>query len=223
MEEPGLIIVGGGDLGRVMLRVASELPPERRGWRRIAGFLDDAPAETAAALRAKGVDTPILGAIHSYEPRPEDRFICAIASPRPKLEVCELLRSRGAVFTNLIDATAYVDPDAVLGNGIFLWRHVVVGGCARVGDFVTVQLFSSIGHDAAVGDGCTVSDYCDVMGHVELGRGVFLGGHAALLPKARVGAFARVGAGSVVLKRVKEGATVFGVPARTIDAGEGES
>jgi acetyltransferase-like isoleucine patch superfamily enzyme len=45
---------------------------------------------------------------------------------------------------------------------------------------------------------------------------VFLGSHATILPDARVGAWAYVGAGSVVLRRVAPGAKVFGNPASQV-------
>lgn len=217
MAEPRLIIIGGGDFGRDMARVAAEIPAGARSWGTVGGFLDDDPAGSAARMRAAQLDLPILGSARSYVPQEEDRFICGIASTRTKLELCMQLRSRGAVFTNLIDPTANIAATARLGEGVFLWRNVVIGPCAILGDFVTVQLFSSIAHDAVLGDGCTVSSFCDVMGHARLERGVFLGSHASILPTAKVGEFAKVGAGSVVLKRVKDGTTVFGVPAKALE------
>ena len=40
-----------------------------------------------------------------------------------------------------------------------------------------------------------------------------------VLPNAKVGAFSRVGAGTVVLRYVAPGAVVFGVPARQVCSG----
>ena len=66
------------------------------------------------------------------------------------------------------------------------------------------------------GDGCTLSPHCDLTGRVQLGKGVFLGTHAVVLPGGRVGEFATVGAGSVVLQKVRPHTTVIGVPAKLL-------
>jgi len=47
---------------------------------------------------------------------------------------------------------------------------------------------------------------------------VFMGSHASVLPGAVVGDYARVGAGSVVLRKVRPYTTVMGVPAQEIFA-----
>jgi serine acetyltransferase len=85
-----------------------------------------------------------------------------------------------------------------------------------LGSFVAVNVYSTIGHDASLADGCTLSGHCDVTGGATLREGVFMGSHAAVLPRIEVGAYARIGAGSIVTRRVAPASTAFGVPARTI-------
>jgi serine acetyltransferase len=55
--------------------------------------------------------------------------------------------------------------------------------------------------------------FCNICGNVKIGRYVLLNGQAHVLPKAVVEDESTVGASSLVLKRVKKGTTVFGVPA----------
>jgi len=81
---------------------------------------------------------------------------------------------------------------------------------------VIVNLNSTIGHDATIGSYSTLSCHVDVTGWAKVGESVFLGSHASVLPRAKIGAMARVGAGSVVLRAVRPGTTVFGVPAKQI-------
>jgi len=54
----------------------------------------------------------------------------------------------------------------------------------------------------------------DITGGVTLGEGVLVGSHASVLPRLKVGAGAIIGAGSIVVRDVEPGVTVFGVPAR---------
>jgi sugar O-acyltransferase (sialic acid O-acetyltransferase NeuD family) len=181
-----------------------------------AGFLDDAPDRSAAVLRAAGVELPVLGTIAGYEPRPEDRLVCAIGAPRARLAVCDRLAAAGGRFINLVHPTAAIGPGSRLGTGIFMWRFATVSVNVTVGDFVIMNAYASVGHDAVVERGCTLSSHVDITGHVWLEQGVFLGSHASVLPGARVGEFATVGAGSVVLRRVQAGRTVLGVPAKAL-------
>jgi acetyltransferase-like isoleucine patch superfamily enzyme len=52
-----------------------------------------------------------------------------------------------------------------------------------------------------------------VGGHSEIGRGVYIGSGATIIPGRKIRDRARVGAGSVVIRNVAEGQSVFGNPA----------
>ena len=61
-----------------------------------------------------------------------------------------------------------------------------------------------------------LSAHVDLTGFVSADEGAFFGSHASVLPKVHVGAFAKVGAGSVAVRHVPAGTTVMGVPAKRI-------
>lgn len=209
-----LLIIGAGGFGREILAWAEDVvratpSPE---WT-IGGFLDANPL----ALKAFNIDVPVVGDPSSYMPQPNDRFVCAIGDPATKLRVCEALRGRGAQFTNLIHPTALVGPRCQLGTGAILCPFAALTVDVTLGDFVTLNLRAGVGHDVRIGDGATLNAYCDVTGAARLGKGVFMGSHAVVAPKAVVEDFARIGAGSVVVRRVKAGSSVIGVPAKRID------
>lgn len=212
MLSERLVIVGAGDFGREVLWAASEIPPGNRTWDAVA-FLDDSP-QAAPALRGFGITVPVVGTTRDYVPQPNDRFLCAIGNPTAKLAVCERLVARGARFTNLVHPSAVVGDRSTLGVGVIVCRLVTITVDAKIANFVTINLHSSVAHNAVIEDGCTLSDHCDVTGHAHLGRGVFLGSHASVLPHVQIGAFATVGAGSVAFRTVNPGETVMGVPAR---------
>lgn len=212
-DRSRLIIIGAGDFARELVWLASEIPAALRAWE-FAGFLDDdVPAATERMRRAR-IALPILGAVRQYEPRSDDVFACAIGSPGAKLDVCERMRDRGARFINLIHPSAAIGPGTTLGDGVIMCHHSLLTIDVRVGHFVTINVFSSAGHDAVIDDGCTISSHCDITGHAHLARGVFMGSHAVVAPGARVGELATVAAGSVVLRKVGAGRTAIGVPAK---------
>jgi sugar O-acyltransferase (sialic acid O-acetyltransferase NeuD family) len=215
MERARVIIIGAGGFGREMLWTLGDVAAAGCDWE-FAGFLDGRVDHAREALRAKGVGLPVLGSPDDYQPRDEERFVCAIGDPGAKLRVCEALRDRGARFQTAIHPTALVAPDAVYGTGLILRHGAGLSVNTVVGDFVTLNSYAGLGHDAVVEDGCTLSSFCDVMGGAHLERGVFMGSHAMVAPGVRVSEFAKVGAGSLALRRVAAAATVLGVPARTL-------
>ena len=83
----------------------------------------------------------------------------------------------------------------------------------RMGRHVAFGTHSNTAHDTQIGDYSQISGSCEINGHAILEEGVFLGSHATVLPNAHIGAWAYVGAGSVVLKRVRPRMKVFGNPA----------
>jgi sugar O-acyltransferase (sialic acid O-acetyltransferase NeuD family) len=206
-----LLIIGGGGFGREVLCWALDMEPHQDEWK-IGGFLDDNPA----ALDGFGFSYPIVGAPANYVPSSDDVFICAIGAPAIKMRICNKFEKMGARFISLIHPTATVGRNNNIGYGCILCPHSCITTNVTLGNFVTLNLYSCVGHEAIVGEGTTLSAHCDVTGNTRLGKGIFLGSHAAVLPGASVGDHAVVGAGSVVLRKVKPGATVMGVPARQV-------
>jgi sugar O-acyltransferase (sialic acid O-acetyltransferase NeuD family) len=206
-----LLIIGAGGFGREVLNWALDAETLQEEWR-VAGFLDENPL----ALESFSIPYPILGSPSSYLPAEEDVFVCAIGDPQTKLRVCEELQARGAKFITLVHPTAVIGRYNKIGQGCIFCPRSCITTNIVLGDFVTINVSSGIGHDASIGKGTTFSAFCDVTGNTVLGEGVFLGSHAVVLPSVVVGDYARIGAGSVVLRKVKPGATVMGVPAKQI-------
>jgi acetyltransferase-like isoleucine patch superfamily enzyme len=87
---------------------------------------------------------------------------------------------------------------------------------ATIGEFVVLNLRTTVGHDAIVGAWTTASAHCDIPGFVQMGEGVFLGSRASIIPGRHVGAGATIGAGAVVFGNIAPGVTVFGNPAKVL-------
>lgn len=209
-----ILIVGAGGFGRECLAcleqvIAAGNAPD---WE-IGGFLDANPL----ALEKFAIDLPILGNPATYEPQPNDRFICAIGAPATKLRVGRDLKSRGAIFVNLIHPTAGFGPRCKIGAGLILCSAAGMSVDVTLGEFVTINSYAAVGHDAILGDGCIINAFCNVAGAAKLGEGVSMGSHAVVAPRAVVGDYACIGAGSVVLHRVRAGTTVMGIPAKRIE------
>ena len=102
-----------------------------------------------------------------------------------------------------------IHPAAVIGSGAFLdhGTGIVIGETAVLGDDVSMLHGVTLG-----GTGADRGDR-----HPKIGKGVLLGAGAKVLGNIRVGDYAKVASGSVVLKEVPSGCTAAGVPARLVN------
>lgn len=206
-----IIIVGAGGLARMIYSWLPDFLNIDLEWE-LVGFLSDNPNN----LYGYGYEQPIISSVEDFQPKKDEVLVMGISNPKDKLRIAKLLESRGATFINLIHPSAIIGKNVKLGKGCVVCPYVVITCDADIGDFVLLNIGVTVGHDVLIDDGCTINAHSDITGYVQLGRGVFLGSHASITPNVKVNAYARVGAGSVVVKQVGSENTVFGVPAKRV-------
>lgn len=114
------------------------------------------------------------------------------------------LISHGARFLTGIE----IHPGATLGNGTFIdhGMGVVIGETAIVGDYTLIYQGVTLG-----GTGKETGKR-----HPTVGSHVVIGAGAKVLGNIYIGDYARIGAGSIVLRHVPAHCTAVGVPGRNI-------
>lgn len=207
-----LIIIGARGFGREVYNLATECDGYGSDFS-VKGFLDD----KSDALNGYKGYPGILGAVESYEIQDNDIFICALGDPKWKKHYVQLIRDRGGEFITLVHPTAYIARNTQIGKGCIICRNAFVSCDIQIGDFVSIQPFSDLGHDAQVGDYCHLNTYSFLGGYAQLGELVTMHTGSKLLPHKKICSDVIVGAGSVVIKNIKEeGITVFGIPAKKL-------
>jgi sugar O-acyltransferase (sialic acid O-acetyltransferase NeuD family) len=207
-----LIIIGARGFGREVYHLATQCQGYLTDFA-VKGFLDD----QADALSGITGYPPILGAVEAYAVQPGDVFVCALGSAKFKKHYVGIMLNKGGEFLSLCHPSAMVNRDSEIGPGAIILANVFVSCEVRLGAFVTLQPFCAIGHDAQIGAYCHLNAYAFMGGFAECSEGVTLHTGAKVLPHKKVGAWATVGVGSVVLRNVKPGQTVFGMPAIAIE------
>ena len=206
-----LVIIGAGGFGRETHQWAQDMNKVNLRWNEIV-FIDD----NAEKYKGQNFFNKIVCSIDDYSPKANDEMICAIGDTFIKKKICTSLEQKRVIFTNVIHPSAVISESAKISCGVVVCPHSVVSVDSVIGKHVIINTLTSIGHDAKVKEFSTISSHCDVMGGVSIGSNVFMGSNAIILPNKKVENNAIVGAGSVVLRRVKEGTTVFGNPARMV-------
>lgn len=145
-------------------------------------------------------------------------FIVAIGGQRgeDRAQISSSLQRLGRQPLTAVHAKANVADTAVLGVGVQLLVGCCVSEYARIGDFTILNTSATVDHDCNVGAGVHIMPGATLAGEVRIEDFATVGSGAVVLPRVTIGERAIVGAGAVVTKDVPAGATVVGVPARTL-------
>lgn len=205
-----VLIIGAGGWGREVLAQMQGDPAYGTTWT-IAGFLDT----RSQILDGLGCDVPIIGEPSTFLPGPDDHFVCAVGDPRARQQYAQPLLDRDAKFIPILTG-AYLSPRVHIGQGALLCHRVQLSPDVRLGDFCNVHTNTVIGHDVRIGNYAQIGAMTFIGGGAHIGDFAIVHPHATILPGIRIGEGATVGAGSVVIKNVPAGATVFGNPAKLL-------
>ncbi len=206
-----LIIIGAGGLAREVFDLANVCYGNQPEFS-IKGFLSDGPSN----ISDLGYP-PVLGTVAGYEIQSSDVFFCGIGKVTDRKRTVEIILAKGGRFINLIHPTAIISPSAKVGIGVAIKAYCSLSSDVQVDDFTYFQSSVILGHDVHIGRYCQVNSFAFFAGYVRVHDLCTISAGANLIQNVVVEEQAIVGMGSVVLKRVKAGTTVFGMPARKID------
>ena len=206
-----LIIIGARGFGREVYDLATQCLGYNKDFV-IKGYLDD---KTDALQGFEGYPK-IINAVETYEIQENDIFICALGNIAFKKKYVEIILNKGGQFTNLIHPTTQINTNAKLGIGLIIFMYSNISNDCVIDDFVTIQGFVGLGHDTKIGKWSHINAYSFTGGFVILENEVCINTRATILPHVRVCQGATVGAASLVIKKVKENTTVFGIPAKIL-------
>ena len=198
-----LVIIGARAMARETCAYAIE------AGMHVKGFLDS----DAHALDDYPGYPPIMGSVASYEPCPEDFFVCALGDPTWKMKYVHLIHGKGGHFTTVIHPTAYIGKNVKIGIDCIICPNCTITNDTVIGDHVIVNIHASLNHDGRYGDYTTISPGCNIAGRCTIGNGVFMGVGSVLIPDITLGDGVYVAAGACVVHSVDAG-RVMGVPAR---------
>jgi carbonic anhydrase/acetyltransferase-like protein (isoleucine patch superfamily) len=179
------IIIGGGGFGlELFTYLAADILSGRLPAATRLGVLDDGPD---CEVLHRIPDASYLGPLDAYTPEGDDEGLIAIGSPSNRRRIASIAIARGLRLGKYVHSTAWVAPNARLGNGVILCPYVIVSAFAEIGNNVAVNVHGGVGHGANVGEHTVMGPYSVINGDCALGEGCLLGSRATLFPKVRLG------------------------------------
>ena len=213
MPKSLLLFPFGGNAREALLSVLALNTIENQ-WD-ILGFIDDDVALAGRECCGIGV----LGGVEALKRYPDAHILALPGNPNNYLgrrRVIDGLGVNAQRFATIVDPSAAVAPDAMIGRNTVLMRNVVVSCGARVGDHCVILPNTVISHDSVVGNYCCIGSNVSVSGSVKIGPMAYIGSGAKIRDGISIGEKALIGLGSSVIKDVEKNKVVAGNPARII-------
>lgn len=179
----------------------------------VKGFLDD----KKDALDNYYGYPDIIDSVENYKIQENDVFTCALGDSFYRAKYSNIILQKGGDFLSLISPKSIIHKSAKIGKGVMISPFCSISSDVEIGDFVTIQSYCNIGHDAKIGNFCSLESYSFMGGFSKIGDFTTLHTRATILPKIKIGNNSIVGAGSVVIRNIKDNTTVFGVPAKKVE------
>ena len=128
----------------------------------------------------------------------------------------EFFKKKGYSFASVIHPSAVISPDVQLNEGVQVMAGTVIQTGSKIKKNTIINTKVSVDHDCIIGSHVHLAPGVTISGGVQVADDVLIGAGTTIIQGVRIGKKCSIGAGSLVLNNVKDGVTVFGVPAREV-------
>jgi sugar O-acyltransferase (sialic acid O-acetyltransferase NeuD family) len=120
-------------------------------------------------------------------------------------------------FPNLVHPSLSFDNrknKLTLGCGNIICSNNVITTDVDFGNFITLNISCTVGHDTIIGDYTTISPGVNISGNVKIGNKVFIGTGSSIIESISICDDVIIGAGAVVTKNINTPGIYVGIPAK---------
>jgi len=165
----------------------------------------------------------VLSESEFFQKYASDSTLCfiGVGDPGIKQELCLKLKRtvKRAEFPNLIHPGVSYDKrkeKVSLGEGNIICSNTIITTDVTIGNFVTINVACTVGHDCLIGDFVTLSPGVNLSGRVHLDECVFIGTGAHIIERIQVISNTVIGAGATVVRNIEIPGTYVGTPTKMI-------
>ena len=211
-----IAIFGAGGFGREVLEQIHDINNIENRFE-IVGFFDDDQSKKEIH------GYPLLGGIEEINKWETDLgLVVAIGTPRIKKVIIERIKNLHISYPTIIHPSVMIgDRKYVkIGKGCIICPASIITTDVIIGDFVTLNLACTVGHDTTIKDYSAFMPTCNISGEVVIGESVYCGTGTKIINQKVVHDNVIIGAGAVVVKDIPANTVVAGVPARFLKYAE---
>ncbi len=203
-DEHSMIVYGGGGHGKALIDLVRLL-----GSYSIVGIIDDGiPTGTLIMGLPVLGGAAVLAQLAQAGVHLAANAVGGIGNIAPRLTVFESLKEHGITCPALVHPTAFVEPSAVLSEGVQVMPHAYVGSEAHVGFGAIINTGAIVSHDCVLGDFSNLSPGAILAGEVTIGQASLVGMGVTINLRVNVGERVRIGNGATVKRDVPGGSIV---------------
>ncbi len=206
-----LVIYGFGGFGKEIASIIYSINLIQQEWN-FLGYIDDGvPVGTRNKYGKVLGDREFLNQIDK-----PTAVVMAIATPIILEKIIPQIVNKNVDFPNIIAPTVlFFDKDSIrMGHGNVLCHSVRISCDVTFGNFNLLNGSVSLGHDVKLGNFNVMQPETRISGETEIGSVNFFGVRSLVLQGLRIGNDTRIGTGSVIMRKTKDGMTYFGNPAK---------
>lgn len=208
-----IVIIGAGDFGKEVAWLIEEINDINPQYE-ILGYLDDAEGIIGKDVNGYKVLGPV-STLRKLVEKDEVFAVIAIQNGDRRLKIVNELPGYDG-WETVMHPSVHVAKNSTIGKGCVVCAGTNISVNTSIGNHCIFNFSSTIGHDCLLGDYVSVMSGSCVCGHVQIKDNAYLATNCSILPGMRVGYHSKVGAGSVVLRNVKDEISVMGVPAKKV-------
>ena len=155
-----------------------------------------------------------------YDALPGSHITIAVGEPHLRERLLNKVVETDLRLTSVISPKSNVSNLANIGDGSIIAVFCSIQATAMIGQNVSVNTSSVIGHDTVVSDNAVISSMVNLGGAAFVGAGTFIGMGALIKEGVKIGKSSIVGMGSVVYKDIPDNVIAVGNPARVVRRNE---
>lgn len=201
-----LYIFGFGGFAREVLTICRDLNYE------VKGFVDN--------VKNCGASDNIINYYEGIPVYNEVFFDCfkkniviAVGNPNVREKIYHKLKScPGVFYPNIISPKSNIlnSNSITMGEGIIICPGCILTCDIHLGDFVNLNLLSTLGHNVSLNSFTTTAPLVSINGNVNVGKNVYFGTHSCTIENINICDNVIIGAGSIVTKDINENGTYVG-------------
>ncbi|CCO23246.1 acetyltransferase [Maridesulfovibrio hydrothermalis] len=202
-----IIIMGAGGHGQVVADALLLM----KGATPVA-FLDDNPEITGKKI----LGIPVIGGYSALNTIEHDGIVLALGNNGLRKRIFNELTAAGETLFTVIHPSAIIAPSVKMGNGCMILAGAIINTGAEIKDNTIINTNSTVEHHNIIGPHSHIAPGATLGGKVIVGEESMIGIGATVLPRVKIGNKAMLGAGSTANRRIADGVTAAGMPARKL-------